>query len=622
MQFQPEYLSKVKLILWDLDETFWHGTLSDCAETGICAIPECMELVRRASYRGIVQSICSKNDEADALQELEKLGVREFFVFPSISWEPKGQRIRQLLEDMALRDVNVLFLDDNPSNLAEAEHYCPGIMTALPDSVPSILERIDNIGKDDASLSRLKQYRVMEEKREKRKEFASNEEFLCQSHIQVHISTDVQPVAARLFELMQRSNQLNFTKLRSSREEFDALLADNAVEKGYVEVADDYGLYGIVGFYAVRNHKLLHFFFSCRTMGMGIEQYVYAYLGYPELTVIPPVSGAVSRDDGMPAYIRQVQSITAPSPAHSAASVPCKVLLKGPCDLKVMASYLEPSGNTLVAELNYMDENANQADYFNHSINILASLSENTKELYKRYSFLSTSAAETTLFTGEYDVVCLSPLMDATLAVYRSRQTGQRFAFGLYNTPVTREENWEKYIAGKVMTASESHYTRDELAQFSAEFEEISFSPEDVNQNYERIVSTVHAIHPETDFVIFTLAELPYERTSTQSFDGKELLHRQINQALRQGVGKMEHVQFLDVNQFVQKQSDYFDNINHYSKLVYYHLAQEFLRLIPDRDRREFSIKSKPAALYQHIKREVYKWVLLQRVKRSKFKEI
>lgn len=619
MQFQLEYLSKVKLILWDLDETFWHGTLSDCAETGIRAIPECMELVRRASYRGIVQSICSKNDEADALQEIENLGVREFFVFPSISWEPKGQRIHQLLEDMALRDVNVLFLDDNPSNLAEAEHYCPGIMTALPDSVPSILERIDDVGKDDASLSRLNQYRVMEEKREKRREFASNEEFLCQSHIQVHISTDVQPVAARLFELMQRSNQLNFTKLRSSREEFDTLLADNAVEKGYVEVADDYGLYGIVGFYAVRNHKLLHFFFSCRTMGMGIEQYVYAYLGYPELTVIPPVSGAVSRDGGMPAYIQQVQSITAPSHAHSAAFAPCRVLLKGPCDLSVMASYLEVSSNMLVAELNYMDENANQADYFNHSINILSSLSENTKELYKRYSFLSSSAAETTLFTEKYDVVCLSPLMDATLAVYRSRQTGQRLAFGLYNTPVTKEENWELYINGKVMTARGNNYTRDELAQFSEEFEEIPFSPEEVNQNFERIVSVVHDTYPKTEFVIFTLAELPYKGISTQSFGGKELLHRQINRALQQGVGKMKHVQFLDVNQFVQKPSDYFDNINHYSKLVYYHLAQEFLRLIPDKDRRGFSITPKSAALYQHIKREVYKRVLLGQAKRGKY---
>lgn len=612
MQFQLEYLSKVKLILWDLDETFWHGTLSDCSETGICAIPECMELVRRASYRGIVQSICSKNDETDALQELEKLGVREYFVFSSISWEPKGQRIRQLLEDMALRDVNVLFLDDNPSNLAEAEHYCPGIMTALPDQIPGILDRIDGVGKDDGDLSRLKQYRVMEEKREKRKEFSSNEEFLYHSHIRLCISTDVQPVAARLFELMQRSNQLNFTKLRSSQEEFDALLMDGTIEKGYVEVADDYGMYGIVGFYAMREHKLVHFFFSCRTMGMGVEQYVYAYLGCPSLTVIPPVSGAVSREKGMPAYIRQVKDICPSTTVCDTAKSSCRVLLKGPCDLQVMASYLETSQKYMTEEFNYIDENGNQTDYYNHSINILASLEPANQSLYHKYSFFSPTAIETSIFSRPYDVICLSPLMDATLAVYESRVDHTHIAYGLYNFPITDEKNWKFYLKKQVMTAR-SHFTEKELSAFAEEFEQIPFSSEMVDYNFQKIVSTVHAVHPETLFVILTLPERPFEGVSSVPFAGKEVLHKEINKALMQGVGQLANVQMLDVNPFIQRQSDYFDNINHYSKLVYYHFAQEFIKLLPKSDMAHFSIRSKYTALYQHMKREIYKHFILKK---------
>lgn len=29
MKFNKNHISKIKLIIWDLDETFWKGTLSD-----------------------------------------------------------------------------------------------------------------------------------------------------------------------------------------------------------------------------------------------------------------------------------------------------------------------------------------------------------------------------------------------------------------------------------------------------------------------------------------------------------------------------------------------------------------------------------------------------------------
>ena len=51
--------SKIKLVIWDLDDTFWKGTLS---EGPIVSIAENIQLVRDLTDRGIVNSICSKND--------------------------------------------------------------------------------------------------------------------------------------------------------------------------------------------------------------------------------------------------------------------------------------------------------------------------------------------------------------------------------------------------------------------------------------------------------------------------------------------------------------------------------------------------------------------------------
>lgn len=75
---------KIKLVIWDLDDTFGNGTLS---EEKITPSRENRRLVKRLCERGIVSSICSKNDENKALNELKKLNIADYFVFKSINWK-------------------------------------------------------------------------------------------------------------------------------------------------------------------------------------------------------------------------------------------------------------------------------------------------------------------------------------------------------------------------------------------------------------------------------------------------------------------------------------------------------------------------------------------------------
>ena len=55
------------------------------------------------------------------------MGLWDEFVFPRIAFVPKGEVIKQLIADMQLRPVNVLFVDDNPHNLEEVAYAVPGI---------------------------------------------------------------------------------------------------------------------------------------------------------------------------------------------------------------------------------------------------------------------------------------------------------------------------------------------------------------------------------------------------------------------------------------------------------------------------------------------------------------
>ena len=56
-------ITKAKLVIWDLDETFWDGTLT---EGGIKFKPENLKLVQELVTKGIMNSICSKNSMLDA----------------------------------------------------------------------------------------------------------------------------------------------------------------------------------------------------------------------------------------------------------------------------------------------------------------------------------------------------------------------------------------------------------------------------------------------------------------------------------------------------------------------------------------------------------------------------
>lgn len=290
----------VKLVVWDLDDTFWQGTL---AEGGILPIPRNMDLVRELARRGIVSSICSKNEPQAVEAILRHLGMWDWFVLPRVAFRSKGQPIADLIATLNLRAENVVFIDDNPSVLAEAGFTCPGLQClASPDDLAAELAGPCLRGKPDPDLTRLAQYRQLAARQDERGgREAGDAAFLRQSGIRIAIDYDVEPHIDRIVELINRSNQLNFTKARipdeATRAEFVANLTRFGFKAGIVRVWDRYGDYGIVGFFltlaTLRDYRLEHFVFSCRILDMGIEQFVYDYLKRPAITIAPPVANGL-----------------------------------------------------------------------------------------------------------------------------------------------------------------------------------------------------------------------------------------------------------------------------------------------------------------------------------------
>ena len=91
---------KIKVVIWDLDDTLWKGILAEGDD--VLLQQECVDIIKTLNRRGIVNTICSKNDYVTAKNKLVELNIWDLFVFPTIAFSPKGEMINKLLKSMNL----------------------------------------------------------------------------------------------------------------------------------------------------------------------------------------------------------------------------------------------------------------------------------------------------------------------------------------------------------------------------------------------------------------------------------------------------------------------------------------------------------------------------------------
>jgi FkbH-like protein len=291
---------KIKLVIWDLDDTLWSGTLAE--NDRVSLFEHRAAVVRRLNGHGIVSAICSKNDHATAQAKLEEFGLWDEFVFRRIAFVPKGHAVAQIIDDMHLQAKHVLFVDDNRMNLLEVKHTLPEINT-IDATLPDCDELLGQIIADNQHVdkSRVEEYRILDQKIvDQATSGASQEEFLKSCGVRVCLvhRQDNIDFADRIEEVINRTNQLNFLKSRIKEGGVPDLVLDIMRYECYsVVVWDKYGYHGLVGFAAVAYGKTLkHFAFSCRVMHMGIEEWMLAKLLklYPKLDAanVPVTPGA------------------------------------------------------------------------------------------------------------------------------------------------------------------------------------------------------------------------------------------------------------------------------------------------------------------------------------------
>jgi FkbH-like protein len=437
----------VRLVVWDLDETFWNGTLT---EGGLRYNSVNQDIVVTLAQRGIMSSICSKNDMDKVRAVLEEHCVWDYFVFPSINWEPKGRRLASLIEAVQLRSESVMFIDDNPLNLAEAKHYVPEVQTADVGFIPSLLTDPRLIGKDDSDLTRLAQYKVLETRKvDQLATGGDNRAFLKASDIRVTIDYDVDAHIDRAVELVNRTNQLNFTKKRLPQDEEDArkelrtLISRYDAFAGLIKVSDRYGKYGYVGFFVLlgvhKRSSLVHFCFSCRTLNMGIETSVYRWLGRPRLQIAGETLTDVVNDTRPIDWISVTNGPEATEEAKPSKKIIDRLVLRGGCDLGALSHYLAH-----LAEEQYIEINSARDDRqirIDHSAFLRFStdgIGQQEQESLKRLGYVPAdweSGLAVPFAPSAHVVWILSFWVDSFAVLYKHRELNTVVPFSMPKSP-------------------------------------------------------------------------------------------------------------------------------------------------------------------------------------------
>lgn len=275
-------LPDVKCVVWDLDNTTWNGILLENDE--VRARDNIKQILQTLDQRGILSSIASKNSHDMAWSHLKRMGIADYFLVPQINWSPKSENIRTIAKRLNIGLNTLAFVDDNPFELNE-------VGTALPEVACIHIKDVDGLlglerfqGSDTADAqSRRRYYQDAIIREETQGEFGDDYvRFLAHCEIQLEIRSCCEQDFDRVAELVQRTNQLNFSGRKYDRNRLREILDDSSLEKYVLDCSDKFGAYGLIGFGIVRHSAgeidVQDLMLSCRVQGKFIEEAFLTHL--------------------------------------------------------------------------------------------------------------------------------------------------------------------------------------------------------------------------------------------------------------------------------------------------------------------------------------------------------
>lgn len=287
-----------KCLVLDLDNTLWGGVIGDDGLSGIQigelgtghAFSDFQKWLKELKNRGILLTVCSKNNEDTAEEPFEKhpemvLRLEDFSMFVA-NWEDKARNIRTIQQSLNIGMDSMVFLDDNPFERELVRTMIPEItVPELPEDPALYLQYLRGLDLfETASYSRedagrTEQYREKAQRAAFEAAFQSYDDYLEALQMRASAAAFDPFHYPRIAQLTQRSNQFNLRTVRYTEAEIEALAQDDSRIGLYFTLKDKFGDHGLISVVVLEKQPedtlfISEWLMSCRVLKRGMEAFI------------------------------------------------------------------------------------------------------------------------------------------------------------------------------------------------------------------------------------------------------------------------------------------------------------------------------------------------------------
>ena len=285
-----------KCLVLDLDNTLWGGVVGDDGVEGLVlgqgsalgeAFVAFQDYARELSRRGVILAVCSKNDEANALEPFDRhpdmvLRRSDIACFVA-NWSDKASNIRAIAEELNIGLDSLVFVDDNPFERNLVRRELP--MVAVPEVgddpagyVRAIADAgyFESLAVTEEDRERTSQYHGNQAREALRTSTADLESYLRSLEMQLVWRRFDRIGLQRIVQLINKSNQFNLTTRRYTEEETLAVMDDPRAVGLQLRLIDRFGDNGVIAIVigrmqADQDMLIDTWLMSCRVLGRQVE---------------------------------------------------------------------------------------------------------------------------------------------------------------------------------------------------------------------------------------------------------------------------------------------------------------------------------------------------------------
>ncbi|MBN9507596.1 MAG: HAD family hydrolase [Alphaproteobacteria bacterium] len=285
-----------KCLVLDLDNTLWGGVIGDDGLDGIVlgqgsalgeAYAAFQAYARELARRGVILAVCSKNDEAVALEAFERhpeMVLRRADIASFVAnWSDKAGNIRAIAQELNIGLDALVFIDDNPFERTLVRQELP--MVAVPEVTddPAGFARtladagyFETLWVTDDDRARTVQYQGNRAREALRTSATDLPTYLRGLEMQLRWRRFDATGLQRVVQLINKTNQFNLTTRRYTEAEVQDLMQDPRAFGLQLRLIDRFGDNGIIAILIGRlgadgDLAIDTWLMSCRVLGRQVE---------------------------------------------------------------------------------------------------------------------------------------------------------------------------------------------------------------------------------------------------------------------------------------------------------------------------------------------------------------